>query len=718
MFINNVDLFTITQWWFLLFLIGILFLPTVQNVFHNFIDKGYIFAKIIGTLIISYCMFILGTTHLLPFSQTSVIFVTGIFGIINFFIYRSQQKNNNLTKQNYVLFACEELLFFVGLLFWSYIRTHQPDIHGLEKYMDFGFINSILRSDYFPPRDMWFTPFSINYYYFGHLTTAVLTKLSSIPSSITFNLMLASIFAYTFSCAFSIGINLFSNWNSRNTKQSFFQKIHFLIGGILTATLVTFAGNLHAIYLFFTPYVNEHPVPFWKLIFSFSTFPNSYWYPNATRFIYNTIHEFPLYSFVVSDLHGHVLSIPIVLTIIAFLFHEFTKVKVHISKKSILFLSFLIATAYMTNAWDAGVYLLLIIASFSFLNFRNKFSAQNVFISISFLIIFFFVFTLPFNLFFKASQIVSGIGVLCAPHFLTTIGRIGPFLFEVNHCQKSPLWQLAILYGFFYFWVILFIALMRKRNTFTKSDLFVCVLIIVSTILIIIPEFLYAKDIYPAHYRANTMFKLVYQAFIMLSISSGYIIIQVFAELKHTIVQTKRKIFPIFFVPICLSLLIIVLLYPYYAITAYYDSLKAQHTLDGTLYLQKLYPNDYSAIQWINQNIQNQPIILEAQGDSYTDFSRISTNTGLPTVLGWTVHEWLWRGTYSVPAPRITDIQSLYESLDIAQTKNLIKKYHISLVFVGNLERQKYSKLYEDKFRILGKIMFQKGLTTIYQISE
>ena len=50
------------------------------------------------------------------------------------------------------------------------------------------------------------------------------------------------------------------------------------------------------------------------------TFPNSYWYPNATRFIYHTIHEFPIYSWTVADLHGHVLDIPFVLLTIAFLF--------------------------------------------------------------------------------------------------------------------------------------------------------------------------------------------------------------------------------------------------------------------------------------------------------------------------------------------------------------------------------------------------------------
>ena len=59
--------------------------------------------------------------------------------------------------------------------------------------------------------------------------------------------------------------------------------------------------------------LGENPVPFWHLPLSIQFFPNMYWYPNATRFIHNTIHEFPLYSFVVSDLHGHVLDIPIVL---------------------------------------------------------------------------------------------------------------------------------------------------------------------------------------------------------------------------------------------------------------------------------------------------------------------------------------------------------------------------------------------------------------------
>ena len=44
------------------------------------------------------------------------------------------------------------------------------------------------------------------------------------------------------------------------------------------------------------------------------------------------------------------------------------------------------------------------------------------------------------------------------------------------------------------------------------------------------------------------------------------------------------------------------------------------------------------------KTIEGQPVVLEANGDSYSDYERVSAMTGLPTVLGWYVHEWLWRG--------------------------------------------------------------------------
>ncbi len=767
------DFIFILKWWLVIFVIGFIFLPSATRIFKNFFDKGYIFSKIIGTVIISYVAFILGVTYIAPFTGLTLAFILTLLLIFNLSLVfkidngylRIKSAFLIILKEKWVIFVFEEILFIIALFFWSYVRSYAPDIHGLEKYMDFGFVNSILRSEYFPPKDMWFTPFSINYYYFGHLATAVLTKLSGIPSNITFNLMLATIFAFTFTASFSIGANLIyflmrgaTRLDGLPTARSekseralaggkFGAGPRAIIAGFLTAFLISFAGNLQTIYAFFKPYQNDNPVPFWQLSFSPFTFPNSYWYPNATRFIYHTIHEFPIYSFVVSDLHGHVLDIPLVLFAIALLFSIFmnTFSNNRLDKKSKIknqnynskfknfnyhnfaicdlrfeiLLAFLLAIMYMTNAWDGIIYFLLIALVFLFFVFQKKIPISKWFLNLIFIGIFFILFSFPFNHYFK--PFVSGIGIICPPQFLIDRGKIGPFLFEPNTCQRSPIWQLLILYGFFYFWVISFLIFVFKklnaiRYTLAASDIFVLLLIILSTILIIIPEFIYIKDIYTTYYRANTMFKLVYQSFIMLSISSGYIIIRLILNIKYKILN----IFNFYFVFFIFSILffILVAIYPYFAINSYYNNFKINYGLDGTAYLKNLYPTDYEAILWINKNIKGQPVILEAQGDSYTDFARVSANTGLPTVLGWTVHEWLWRGTYDVPAPRIPEVQILYETTDINITKELIGKYKISYIFIGDLEYQKYSNLAEQKFQKLGKIIYQNGRTKIYKITS
>ncbi|MFH1832758.1 MAG: DUF2298 domain-containing protein [Candidatus Levyibacteriota bacterium] len=761
---NPVDFLFVIKWWLVFLIIGIIFLPLTAKIFSRFFDLGYIFSKIFALIFISYAVFLFGILKIIPFTFPFLILIILGFLIFNFYLFSKNFKDLVILKNNWRIFAFEELLFLSTLIFWSYVRGFAPDIHGLEKYMDFGFVNSILRSDYFPPKDMWLTPFPINYYYFGHLVTAVLTKLSDILSIVTYNLMLATIFALTFTASFSIGANLISKLNVKHYKlYTIRYKLYVIISGLTSAFLVTLAGNLHTIYTLFKPYSNENPVPFWQLLFAFDSFPNSYWYPNATRFIYNTIHEFPIYSFVVSDLHGHVLDIPIVLLTIAILlslifnfqFSIFNQIKNSKNQNSfqisnfkfqIVLLGFLLAVMYMTNVWDGIIYALLILFVFFYLASCTK-NYTLYAIRYTLVILGFILFSLPFNLNFK--PFASGIGILCAPTFLTDIGKIGPFLFEANHCQKSPFWQFLILYGFFYFWIISFLIYLFKikslgqrpislwlkkpkinfnfirnlkleiRNSLFPSDLFILILIFLSTLLIIIPEFIYAKDIYPAHYRANTMFKLVYQSFIMLSISSGYITIRIVSSIKYQVlgISLKKNLFAICYLLLATCLLFLVSIYPFFAINSYYGDLQIYKGLNGLSYLKSLYPTDYEAILWLNKNIKGQPVILEAQGDSYTDFARVSANTGLSTVLGWTVHEWLWRGTYDIPAPRIPEVATLYETSDMNSTTDLIKKYNISLVFIGDLERQKYPKLNEQKFQTLGKIIFQGGNTKIYKIN-
>jgi YYY domain-containing protein len=760
---NPGDIIAVLQWWGVLFLFGLGFLPLTILLFDKFFDKGYIFSKILGLTIVTYLIFLLGTIHLIPFSLLSGYIILTLAAVVTFFVIPDKWRIRFVLKNFWPIFLFEELLFLVALFVWAYIHSFAPDIHGLEKFMDYGFINSALRGDYFPPKDMWFTPFNINYYYFGHIMTAVIIKLSTVPANIGFNIMLSTIFALCFTQAFSIGAALYT-FVVKDERLSVLKRS---ISGILTAALVAFAGNLHVLYSFFIPYKNDAPVPIWQLAFSPATFPNSYWYPNATRYIYNTIHEFPIYSWVVADLHGHVLDIPLVLFIIALLLGIFMSHdpeakpdETEAKKPSMLMQSFIVhpwlltligfflSVMYMTNAWDGAIYLLLtgFIVLFLYWQRIPSYKTDNIpsepvtvikhakdsgkasiavqkkwffpwvrdlLLSMGAVTAAFSLFTVPYNIFFK--PFVSGIGVLCAPEYLTKIGKIGPFLFEAEHCQHSQLWELLMLYGFFYFFILLFIIFVTRSKKLFHIDLFVLILIVLGTLLIVLPEFIYVKDIYPAHYRANTMFKLVFQSFIMLSISSAYIIFRLMkpaVSVHGWIKPFSAVLFPV----ISLAMVALVLTYPYLAINSYYGELKTYKGLDGTAYLKTQFPSDYEAIEWLNKNVKGQPVILEAQGDSYTDYARVSANTGLPTLLGWTVHEWLWRNTYDIPAPRINEVKTLYESSDEKATIDLIKKYDIKYVFIGALEMQKHPTLNEGKFVKLGKVVFQKDATKIYEI--
>ena len=733
------DIIAILQWWLVIFVIGLAFLPLTLLLFSNFFDKGYIFSKLIGVAIASYTVFLLGITHIVPFNRFSAILITLLVAALIIYFLPLKWRVMYLLRHHWRIFIFEELFFLAALFIWSYIHSFNPDIHGLEKYMDYGFVASILRSDYFPPKDMWFPPLPINYYYYGHFITAFLTKISGIAPSLTFNIMLATIFALCLSETFSIGANLFAFAQKNLIPRRY--KLRLAIAGFMTAMLATLAGNLHIIYAFFGAYPTDNPKPIWQLPFMPETFPNAYWYPNATRYIYHTIHEFPIYSWVVADLHGHVLDIPFVLLIIALLLTLFIakdpankdEIIDDKWKKSwvnapwiesfksffilhplfIFLLGFLLAIMYMTNAWDAAIYLLLVaLITVPLFWERIRKESQNAFqfcvrLSVPIVTVtsVFFIFSFPYNYFFK--PFASGIGILCSPSFLTKIGKLGPILFEADHCQHSYLWELLMLYGFFYFFVGAFIIYLARFKKILRIDIFISLLIVLSTFLIILPEFIYVKDIYPDHYRANTMFKLVFQAFIMLSIASAYIFFRI---------MEGRFRFILF--PLSVVLISLVMTYPYFAVKSYYGDVKAYKGLDGTSYLQTTYPSDYEGILWLNNNIKGQPVILEAQGDSYTDYARVSANTGLPTVLGWTVHEWLWRGNYSIPASRINDIKEIYESRDLEKTKDLLKKYNIEYVFIGALEPQKYPDLNEAKFVFLGQLVFQKDNTRIYKVSR
>ena len=713
----TLDLLNVIRWWAYLFLIGAVNLPLTIFIFKKFADLGYGFSKVIGIVLISYISFIASTFHFLPFTKSSLLFVALLLLVANGIIFFRNKKTIVVSfRKNLRVILFQEILFTAGLVFWAYVRGHQPDINGLEKFMDYGFINSILNSDYLPPADMWFAGKSINYYWFGHFITAVVTKLSNIPSSVTYNLMLATILGFGLNSAFSISgtllKHLFPKVNEaprtdarsifslllrreRNPSEAEISSHSFLrlrsgfsakgdkrvifAAGIISAAVLIFGGNFHT--------------PFYVL----KDGRDKYWYPDATRFIgYNpetndkTIHEFPIYSFVVSDLHAHLLNFPLVLLYIALLWRLVAKKKRRLY--DLIFLGFLLGVMFITSAWDFGNYTLvtgitLLITTIKRRGF-NLFSFLDTGISTGIIICTSFLASLPFLLNFES--IAQGLDFVNA---------------------RSPLWQLSILWGFPAVLTIIFGLIVFKLWPKVKlSDLFVGALLISSWFLIFLPELIYVKDIYIAsHHRANTMFKLTYQAFVMSYLASGYIVIRSILHFKNII---PKLLLSIFYIAIFTG----IFWYPSFAIKSYYRDLKNYIGLDGEYWLLNSHPDTYAVITWMRQNIKGQPIILEAPGDSYTEYNVISSYTGLPTISGWFVHEWLWRGTAEIPQARVSDISEIYTSEDLSKTTQLLKKYGVSYVIIGEFERMKYPNIIEEKFSQLGKVVFSQKTSKVYQI--
>ncbi len=608
------DLNFILTWWLVIFLISLSSLPIIFFLFKKFADRGYIFSKIFSLSLLTYLIFVLSSFKLFTFSSASLLVLILLIIFANLlFLNRFSSTSQFVAtiKKIKPLIFLEEGLFLLVLVAWSYVRGFASNIEGLEKFMDWGFVNSALRSTYLPPADMWFAGSSINYYYFGHLIFALLTKLSNISSAITYNLSIATVAALTFASAFSLSLNL--------TKKK-------IVIALLAASLLTFGGNLHAVYKISKTAITQ------KL--SLNDAADKYWYPDATRFIGHdpetedkTIHEFPLYSFVVADLHGHMNDIPIIIFFVALTLSLFITQKSKLNSFLPL-LGLVLSWAYMTNAWDVMNYGLLFGTFCLFYNLNHqsfKKALISTLISGLTVIVFWYIFSLPFSL--RFSPMMEGL---------------------MRSDARSPFYQLFILHGGFWLITFPFIFYITKhRQKLTTTDLLVLSLILTATILIILPEIGYIKDIYIySHRRSNTMFKLVYQSFIMYSLAASY----VFYRLK------KNLVYKLIFLFVFTAHMI----YPYFAISSYYGSLKNYQGLWGLNFLKDQYPDNFAAIEWIQDNIAGQPVMLEAVGDSYTTFNQVSAVTGLPTIQGWLVHEWLWRGGFDQPGSRRDEVSLIY----------------------------------------------------------
>ncbi len=682
-------------------------------------DAGWGFARIFSILFLSLLVWNLAFFKIpinTDFGVSLLFFCLSLISLFiawTFFLSKRNFLKEFIDKFGRIIII-EEFIFLLSLIFLFITRSFQPEILGLEKFMDAGFIQAYLKSPTLPVKDIWFANDSINYYSFGQFYNSILVHLWQIDLSYGYNLLLISLFAIFCLELFSIAFNLRSNLGKYNFKASVF-------AGIFAIFLVALGANGHTLWYFFTH----------------GNFKD-YWYPDATRFIDRTIHEFPAYSFVVCDLHAHVLSLPISLLLLLVIFmwlKEILVVRVFnklipLLKEKFFYLSLLMGTLFgvlvMTNTWDILIYgLFLTIISLIVLS-RNK--------------------TLFLPLFLSAACVFVGTAIFSAFWFLNFTAISSGILIAKEH---TPFWQLAVLWGPHLFWAVLLLLvikplfaikpfLLKKKNDLTVPIL-ICALFLMVLALIIFPEIFYFKDIYTTFPRANTMFKLVFQGFmllgILLSLFFSLVLFeknentqffawriidfrQLFANKKKKLFLFKIRLrkFLLFYFPISFFLFFSTIVYPYSAYRNYYGGLRNYQGLDGLTWFARKYPEDFVLMNYLKKNEKSQVNIVEAVGESYSEFARISAFSGMPTILGWRVHEWLWRAGWDKPAQRTGEVEKIYTDPTSVAAGSYLSKYKIKYIVIGNKEREAYKNIDVEGLLSLGKIVASQGSHYLIQL--
>ncbi|MBE7559616.1 hypothetical protein HS125_11950 [bacterium] len=141
--------------------------------------------------------------------------------------------------------------------------------------------------------------------------------------------------------------------------------------------------------------------------------------------------------------------------------------------------------------------------------------------------------------------------------------------------------------------------------------------------------------------------------------------------------------------------------------------------LDGLSWFKKQDPDNYWAMKWLTFNIPGQPTVLEAPGTSYWhETSRISTMTGLPTILGWPHHS----KERSHPDPEVSqrerDAIAIYSSQDKRRVVRLLQDYGVDYIYVGAQELRRFGNVHR-KFSRYGDVLdvvYRRGEYGVYQV--
>jgi YYY domain-containing protein len=661
---------SVISWLAVLILLQISIYPSLKRTFGTFaFPAAFPASVLVFTLISWYCGLVRLPIHLslVPF-----------LALIGYHLYR---RDYSLAELKSVWHW--EALFLIAFFFMLDIRFANPTISYAEKFMDHGFLASVMRSPVVPPLDPWFSGGSLNvYYYLGYWMLGCLAIVSGVPSNIAFNLSLPTVFALSAVSLYAIGTLLLDRFRWLPLVTLILPN-PALVFQIVTGKAVNPAYDASLSWL-------------------------------GTRTITNTINEFPLFSFIWGDVHAHVVSIfnqVFLLFLLLFLYKRWETLERQGKIIVMAFIAVSLGSMPLFNTWDVLLYAPLVLVTAFLILWRDRASPDRA--AWAFLLAVPPVSILCYLPFYIQLKTHTGaIAFVRTPsdplEFLWVNGIFIAIFFAllVPEIRKKPWLLLSCLPFALAGYVAAAIAVIPLVYFLTRSDRDLPGVVAAFGLAILVAcELIYMKDnMGETFFRMNTVFKCYLPAWLMLG-TAAFVMVGQWLTASIRIPPVPGWLSSVLTAVVVTILFIL----PLVVIAPVSN---APGTLDGLAFLETQHPSDAGAITYL-RSLDGSEILVEAEKGDYSYYSRVSSFTGIPAVVGQPFHEFMWRGDDDGwYAERPADIRAMYEQPE--KTVSLMKKYNATLLYVGDSERERYTVKMPAPG--LTEVFSSRG-TTIYRLA-
>jgi YYY domain-containing protein len=734
-------------WLLLVWAIGYLALPLSRRVWPSLLpDGGLAAGRVLALCLWSLAAFWLGQGGV-PV-RVSAWLIHG-FALLSLWLWwREKNQLKSLLRERLRGVVASELIFFAAFAFFFVLRGFWPAIDNGEKPMDMALISACARADFLPPPNSYAAGERLgSYYYFGHLQTALLSDAIGAAPRWTYNLMCATLPALCFSLLASLAGAITSRVQS----------------GTIVAFGVLACGTLEPWRQWAKRWGEARssgtPFSIWPINYWDTSRVIPYWHTDGPHY---AISEYPWFTFNYGDLHAHYFSQPLSLLLIALgwaLFHHVRDgAKARRWNVAALLSACVLGAQIVTNTWDFPAYFLLIALCVApQLCGRNwkpqlpKLSGAIVSLGlVSLLVASPFLLRLhsaanpPRPLEQPASPLGEWLlvwGVFIGLWSLTLAKAARPSLFGI-FCGAALFcvtWLLCGQPAYVLTLLLLLIAwtLVSLFSSDDETHRFLCRVALCGLLALLWSETTWAGFLDKPNHRQDTIFKFGLQAWYLLGTASLCGAVRWLHDWETRRVLwlpfTKAGLALLFLAPL-IAMFSVPLARARARLVPRADMLVAKRHAppqavifdfrvfvfvaerwDGWDAWAHLSRAEKGAAQWLHNAARDGENMVEAEqkeGGDYTEFSRYTHMTGVPTVIGPQAHTFQWGLDWDKVFERKNDVRAFYLSgrQASAEREKFLQKYGVKFVVLGELERKEYG---ENAMAWLERALIFDGYTAV-----